>query len=56
MLYPIIPYSSLKALKIFDIKESDIQFSNIENNKHLKENTSINKIDILFNKIEKIND
>ena len=56
MLYPIIPYSSLKALKIFNIKEVDIQFSNIENNRHLKENASINKIDILFNKIEKKND
>jgi methionyl-tRNA synthetase len=53
MLYPIIPQSSLNALKIFDIKENQIEFSSLENHKYLKENNSINKIDILFKKIEK---
>ena len=53
MLYPIIPQSSLNALKIFDIKENKIEFSSLENHKYLKENNSINKIDILFKKIEK---
>ncbi len=53
MLYPIIPESSLKALKIFEIKENDIKFSSIENNDYLKKNTKINQIDILFKKIEK---
>tara|TARA_A100001035_G_scaffold279121_1_gene279655 strand:- start:1696 stop:3237 length:1542 start_codon:yes stop_codon:yes gene_type:complete len=56
MLYPIIPESSLKALKIFEIKENDIKFSSIENNDYLKKNTKINQIDILFKKVEKKND
>jgi methionyl-tRNA synthetase len=55
MLYPIIPQSSLKALKIFNITEKEIKFSSLENHKFLKPN-NINKIDILFKKIEKIND
>ena len=53
LLYPIIPKSSLMALKIFDIKENEIIFSSIENHKFLKENEKIGKIDILFKKIEK---
>ncbi len=53
MLYPIIPQSSLKALKIFNIEENEIELSSIENNIYLKKNTRINKIDILFNKIDK---
>ena len=56
MLYPIIPESSVKALKIFDIKEKDIDFSSIENNDFLIKNKKINKIDILFKKIERNND
>ena len=53
LLYPIIPESSLKALKIFDLKEKDIIFSSIENNDFLIKGKDINKINILFNKIEK---
>ena len=56
MLYPIIPESSLKALKIFSIEEKKIEFSSIENHNYLKGGDKINKIDILFNKIEKNND
>ncbi len=56
LLYPIIPQSSLKALKIFDIKENEIILSSLENHNYLKGNTKINKIDILFKKIEKKND
>ena len=56
MLYPIIPQSSLNALKIFSITESNIKFSSIENHKYLKGDENINKIDILFKKIEKNND
>ena len=56
LLYPIIPESSVKALKIFDIKEKDIDFSSIENNDFLIKNKKINKIDILFKKIERNND
>ena len=53
MLYPIIPESSLKALKIFSINEKDINFSTIENNDYLKPGSKINKIGILFKKVEK---
>ena len=56
MLFPIIPESSLKALKIFNIKENQIELSSIKNHKYLEEGSSINKIDILFKKIEKNND
>ena len=56
MLYPIIPQSSLNALKIFDIKEDDIKFSTLDNHNYLKFNSDINKINILFKKIEKEND
>ena len=53
LLYPIIPQSSLKALKIFNLKEKDIILESIGNNEFLKKGSVINKIDILFNKIEK---
>jgi len=53
LLYPIIPQSSLKALEIFNLKENDVIFESIGNNEFLKKGSAINKIDILFNKIEK---
>ena len=56
LLFPIIPYSSLKALKIFNLSEKDIDFTSIGNNDFLTKGNSINKIEILFNKIEKDND
>jgi methionyl-tRNA synthetase len=56
MLYPIIPESSIKALKIFNLSKKDIDFSTIEKHDYLVPGTEINKIEILFNKIEKIND
>ena len=56
LLYPIIPQSSLKALKIFNIKENQIKFSTLDNHNFLKSSDNINKIDILFKKIEKTND
>ncbi|MEK9746455.1 MAG: methionine--tRNA ligase [Pelagibacteraceae bacterium] len=56
MLFPIIPESALKALKIFNIKENQIELSSIQNHKFLEEGSNINKIDILFKKIEKDND
>ena len=56
LLYPIIPKSTLKALKIFSLDESDINFSSIGNNEFLIKDSKINKIDILFKKIEKDND
>ena len=56
MLYPIIPQSSLKALKIFGINENEIKLSSIINHDFLKPNQNINEIDILFQKIDKKND
>ncbi len=56
LLFPIIPNSSLKALKIFNLIEKDINFSSIKNNEFLPKGSYINKIDILFKKIEKNND
>ena len=53
LLYPIIPDSSIKALKIFNLEEKDIKLSTIEMHDYLNANTKINKIEILFKKIEK---
>ena len=53
MLYPIIPESAIKALNIFALKEEDIDFNSIGENNFLKSGGIINKIDILFKKIEK---
>ena len=56
MLYPIIPDSIEKALKIFNLKPKDILFESIGIHDFLKPGNHINKIDILFKKIEKKND
>ena len=56
LLYPIIPSSSLKALEIFNLKESDINLSSISNHIYLKQGSKLNKVGILFKKIEKEND
>ena len=56
MLFPIIPETSIKALKIFNLGEKDIIFSSVEKHEFLKIGSKINKIEILFKKIEKIND
>ena len=56
LLYPIIPSSSLKALEIFNLKESDINLSSINNHIYLKQGNKLNKVGILFKKIEKEND
>ncbi len=56
LLYPIMPESALKALKIFDINENQIKLNTIDNNEYLVKGNDINKIDILFKKIEKNND
>jgi methionyl-tRNA synthetase len=56
MLYPIIPQSSLNALKMFNISETKIDFSSVENHTYLNGNDELRKIDILFKKIEKKND
>ena len=56
LLFPVIPDSSLKALKIFDLTEKDINFDSIKKNEFLIKGNDINKIGILFKKIEKNND
>ena len=56
LLNPIIPDSSLKALKIFNLSQQDIELQTISNNEFLTKGMNINKIDILFKKIEKKND
>ena len=56
LLYPIIPETSLKAIKIFDLSEKDIKLVSISNNEYLKKGNGLTKIDILFKKIEKKND
>ncbi len=52
MLYPIIPDSSKKVLSIFNMHDK-IDFGSIKTHDSLKENNVINKIPILFKKIEK---
>ena len=56
LLYPIIPESALKALKIFDIPEKNVKLNTVSNNEFLTKGNNLNKIDILFKKIEKNND
>ena len=56
LLFPIIPETSKKVLKIFNIEEKDIIFDSIKNNQILIPGSKIKKIDILFKKIIKIND
>ena len=56
MLYPIIPESIKKVLVIFNLKTEDITFESIATHQYLKSGSNINKIDILFKKIEKKND
>ena len=52
LLYPVIPDSSLKVLKMFNITEKNIDFKSISNHDFLKASSDINKISILFRKIE----
>ena len=56
MLYPIIPNTIKKVLTIFNLKIENIKFESIGSHDYLKTGNSINKIDILFKKIEKKND
>ena len=56
MLYPVIPSSIIRTLKIFNFNVNHIEFSSITNHNYLKSGNKINKIEILFKKIVKIND
>ena len=53
LLYPIIPSTSLKVLEIFGYKENDIKFETIKDNEFIKKGYKLNKIGILFKKINK---
>ena len=53
LIYPVMPLTSLKVLKMFSLVENDINLETVINNEFLEPNTKINKIDILFKKIEK---
>ncbi len=56
LLYPIVPETTLKALKIFNIDENNVRLNSLTNNEYLPKGSKINKIDILFKKIIKEND
>ena len=53
LLYPIIPETSARVLNSLGISENKIDFNSIVNNEFLKTSLKINKLDILFKKIEK---
>ncbi|MDA9682618.1 methionine--tRNA ligase [Candidatus Pelagibacter sp.] len=53
LLYPVMPETSVKVLNIFNETENTIDFTSINNNEILKKDLKINKLDILFKKIEK---
>ncbi len=53
LLYPVIPQTSVKVLNTFNIKEDEIDFLSLQHNEILKEKNKLNKLDILFKKIEK---
>ena len=56
MLYPIIPDSIIKSLTIFNLKIEDMDFESVGVHNYLKIGDKINRIDILFKKIEKKDD
>ena len=56
MLYPIIPDSIEKALKIFNLNPIDVNLESIATHNYLIAGNDLNKIDILFKKIIKKND
>ena len=53
LLYPVMPETSVKVLNVFNETEKSIDFTSIDNNEILKKDLKINKLDILFKKIEK---
>ena len=52
MLYPVIPESTLKVLKIYNINEKNIQFESLKEHNFLEPNQNLSKLSILFKKIE----
>ena len=53
LLYPIIPDTCLKVFKIFNYDINNINLESIKINKYIKLGSNINKIGILFKKIDK---
>ena len=53
LLYPVMPQTTVKVLKTFNVEENQIDFLTLKNNEILKEKDKINKLDILFKKIDK---
>ena len=53
MLYPIIPDTIEKTLKIFNLNSNDINLESISRHNYLIPGNNLNKIGILFKKIEK---
>ncbi len=53
LLYPVMPKTSVKVLNVFNETENSIDFTSLDNNEILKKDLKINKLDILFKKIEK---
>ena len=49
----MIKINKLKVLGIFGINEEKINFETIKENNYLKKGLKLNKLDILFKKIEK---
>ena len=52
LLNPVIPDTTLKVLKIFDINDDKLKFEDINNHKFLESGKNIRKLNILFKKIE----
>ena len=53
LLYPIIPQTALKVMKIFNYNEEDLKVETIKINNFIKKGLHLNKIGILFKKIQK---
>ena len=53
LLYPVMPQTSVKVLNSFNIDEDKIELASLSNNEFLKEKKKINKLEILFKKIDK---
>ena len=52
LLYPIMPDTSLKVFKIFNYSSKDLNLQTIKEHDYIKPGTIINKIGILFKKID----
>ena len=53
LLYPIIPQTALKVMKIFNYNEEHLKVETIKINNFIKKGLNLNKIGILFKKIQK---